>query len=168
MGQKPVEVRVAKLLSARGGTLSVAESCTGGLLGHRLTEIPGSSRFFAGGVVAYSYEAKERLLKVDHDTLVACGAVSKEIAMQMARGVRMLLETDYALSITGIAGPGGGMPGKPVGLTYIALDWGGGTLWRKHIWRGDRSANKQQSAGAALSLLEAVLLEEVLLEGGAV
>lgn len=157
MAQEPVEVRVAKLLSARGRTLCVAESCTGGLLGHRLTEIPGSSRFFAGGVVAYSYEAKERLLKVDHDTLVACGAVSKEIAMQMAQGVRALLETDYALAITGIAGPGGGMPGKPVGLTYIALDAAGGTQWRRHVWAGDRHANKQQSVTAALQLLEEVL-----------
>ena len=168
MAQEPVEVRVAKLLSARGRTLSVAESCTGGLLGHRLTEIPGSSRFFAGGVVAYSYEAKERLLKVDPDTLVMCGAVSKEIAVQMARGVRALLETDYGLAITGIAGPGGGMPDKPVGLTYIALVGVNGLRWRKHIWDGDRSANKQQSVTAALSLLAEVLLEKGRPEGEAV
>lgn len=160
MSQNQIDLRVAQLLTDRRLTLSIAESCTGGLLGHRLTEIPGSSVFFKGGVVAYSYRAKETVLKVDPVTLLNCGAVSKEIAMQMAHGARALFETDYAVSITGIAGPGGGLPGKPVGLTYIGLASRAKTGWQTHIWSGSRSRNKQQSVEAALAFLEAAILRE--------
>lgn len=161
MNNQLIETEVAQLLLDRKLTLSIAESCTGGLLGHRLTDVPGSSGFFRGGVVAYSYEAKRTLLNVDYDTLVACGAVSADIAVQMALGARDLFHSDYALSITGIAGPGGGMPGKPVGLVYIGLAAKEGAIWRKYVWNGDRSANKQQSVDAALALLKDVILKRI-------
>ncbi len=160
LAEAPIEVVVTRLLTQAGLSLAVAESCTGGLLGHRLTNVPGSSAVFKGGVVAYSYSAKERLLHVNHADLVRYGAVSNVIAQQMARGARNLLDADYALSITGIAGPGGGMPGKPVGLTFIGLAFDGGVLWRQHIWQGDRAANKSQSVEAALHFLKEILPEK--------
>ena len=106
-----LESVAGELLRAQELTLSVAESCTGGLLGHLLTNVPGSSDYFKGGVVAYSYAAKERVLNVRHGTLYDYGAVSEQTALELAQGVRRLLHTDVALSVTGIAGPGGGMPG---------------------------------------------------------
>lgn len=160
LNENSIEVVVTRLLTQAGLSLAVAESCTGGLLGHRLTNVPGSSASFKGGVVAYSYSAKERLLHVNHDELVQHGAVSSIIARQMAQGARNLLDTDYALSITGIAGPGGGMLGKPVGLTFIGLAFEGGVLWRQHIWQGNRIANKTQSVEAALLFLKEMLLEK--------
>ncbi len=160
-----IEVRVAELLIARSLKLGIAESCTGGLMGHRLTNVPGSSKFFRGGVVAYSYEAKETVLHVAHETLLTYGAVSKEVAVQMAVGAKEVFRCDYALSITGIAGPGGGMPGKPVGLTYIGLASDDGIIWRKYIWQGTRTQNKQQSVEAALRFLEEAVLKKEK-EGG--
>ncbi len=153
MTQEPLEIQVGKLLAARNLTLAVAESCTGGLVGHRLTEVPGSSAYFLGGVVAYAYEAKERLLGVRHATLYDHGAVSAETALEMARGARRVLGADVGLSVTGIAGPGGGLPDKPVGLTYIALSARDGERSERHVWDGDRSGNKARSAEAALLLL---------------
>ncbi len=155
--QMPVVNRVAQLLMDKGLTLAIAESCTGGLLGHWLTNVAGSSGFFAGGVVAYSYKAKEKALKVDRHTLLTYGAVSEEIALEMAFGAKKLFESDYALAITGIAGPGGGMLGKPVGLTYIGLLTPEGSNCQKHIWQGDRESNKRQSVEAALVFLEKML-----------
>jgi nicotinamide-nucleotide amidase len=114
-----LEEAVGRLLAERG--LAVAESCTGGLIAHRLTNAPGSSRYFLGGVVAYANEVKERVLGVRPGTLREDGAVSREAALEMARGVRRLLGADIAISATGIAGPTGGMPEKPVGLVYVAL-----------------------------------------------
>jgi len=148
-----LDEQIADLLSQRGLTLAVAESCTGGLLGHRITNFSGSSDYFQGGVISYSNEAKESLLGVPHETLVQHGAVSEETALAMARGARRLLGTDLAVSITGIAGPTGGTPEKPVGLTYIGLAAEDAGWVEKHIWRGDRSQNKEQSAEAALRLL---------------
>ncbi len=159
MTDTSIEVRVAALLTRYKLQLAIAESCTGGLLGHRITDVPGSSVFFRGGVVAYSYKAKEWLLGVDHETLVTFGAVSNEVAEQMATGVRTALKSDYALSITGIAGPGGGMPGKPVGLTYIGLAYEGTVQWQKHIWQGTRAENKNHSVAAALQFLHDTILE---------
>ncbi len=147
------EKRIGELLSQRGWTLAVAESCTGGLLSHRITNVPGSSSYFQGGVVSYSNEAKERILGVPHETLVEHGAVSEETALAMAQGVRQLLGTEIALSVTGIAGPTGGTPEKPVGLVYIGLAADGVELCEKHIWKGDRTENKERSAEAALELL---------------
>ncbi len=145
--------RVGELLRAQGLVLAVAESCTGGGLADVLTDIPGSSDYFIGGVVAYSYEAKERLLGVPHDVLAAHGAVSPEVVTLMATGVRRALAAEVAVAISGIAGPGGGLPAKPVGLVYIALASAEGTRCRRYLWQGDRIANKRASVGAALELL---------------
>ncbi len=150
---KPVEVQAGELLARRGMTLAVAESCTGGLIGHRLTNVAGSSAYFLGGIIAYAYEAKEWLLEVRHSTLYEHGAVSEETAIEMARGARRALRADIGLSVTGIAGPGGGLPGKPVGLTWIAVSTREGDSAEKHIWDGDRHQNKTLSAEAALQFL---------------
>jgi len=152
-----VEVQAGELLSRIGLTLAVAESCTGGLLGHRITNVAGASAYFLGGIVAYAYEAKERLLEVRHATLYEHGAVSEETAIEMARGARRLLRSDIGLSVTGIAGPGGGMPGKPVGLTWVALSTHDGDWAERHVWDGDREQNKAKSAEAALQFLIARL-----------
>ncbi|MCR4403934.1 MAG: CinA family protein [Candidatus Acetothermia bacterium] len=148
-----LEERVGELLRARGLTLAVAESCTGGLLGHSLTNLPGSSDYFLGGVIAYSNRAKERLLGVRRETLESEGAVSELTAREMARGARRLFGSDLALATTGIAGPGGGTPEKPVGLVYVALAAPDKELCVRHIWQGDRLENKRRSAERALELL---------------
>jgi PncC family amidohydrolase len=148
-----LENQIGELLSQRGWALAVAESCTGGLIAHRITNVSGSSAYFQGGVVSYSNEAKERILRVPHDTLVEHGAVSEQTALAMAQGARRLFGTDIAVSVTGIAGPTGGAPEKPVGLVYIALAAEGVDLCEKHLWKGDRTENKAQSAEAALKLL---------------
>ncbi len=150
---EPLEVGLGRLLTEKELSLALAESCTGGLMGHRLTEVPGSSAYFVGGIVAYSYEAKERLLRVRHDTLYHHGAVSPEVAVEMARGARLAFMADIGLSITGIAGPTGGMPNKPVGLVYIALSTRDQKHWERHVWDGGRSANKLRSVQAALEML---------------
>ncbi len=149
--------RVGDLLRARTLKVATAESCTGGLLGDQLTGVPGSSDYFMGGVIAYAYEAKTALLGISQDFLLARGAVSEETARAMARGVRERLQADIAVAITGILGPGGGLPNKPVGLVYIALlaqdaDW-----CRKFVWNGNRIENKHSSAHAALELLKEYL-----------
>ena len=139
-------------LDARQLTIALAESCTGGLIASILTDIAGSSRYVMGGVVSYSNFAKMHVLGVQAQTLQTYGAVSPETAKEMANGVRALLHTDLALSVTGIAGPGGGTPEKPVGLVYLHLaaadaDWG-----EMHIWPHDRVGNKRASVAAALRL----------------
>jgi nicotinamide-nucleotide amidase len=149
-----LEFVVGKLLVEKKLTLSLAESCTGGLIGHRLTDVPGSSDYFRGGVVAYSNEAKEKLLNVRHETLSDFGAVSPETAIEMARGARRAFGTDIALSVTGIAGPGGGLPGKPVGLVYISLSTAACERTEKFVWQKDRAGNKWDSSEAALHMLK--------------
>ena len=146
-----------ELLKQMGLTLSLAESCTGGLIAHRITNISGSSNYFLGGVVAYSNEAKEKILGVPHDTLLQYGAVSEETARAMAEGARRLFVSDLALAVTGIAGPTGGTPEKPVGLIYIALAAEGEVRCERHTWHGDRLQNKAQSAEVALEMLIAYL-----------
>ncbi len=141
---------VGEALLARGWTLATAESCTGGLLGHLLTQIPGSSAYYLGGVIAYSNHAKERILGVPAETLLRHGAVSPETAVAMAQGAVRLLGADVAVGITGIAGPGGGTRVKPVGLVYLGLVWPGGEGWRRFVWPHDRAGNKAASARAAL------------------
>jgi PncC family amidohydrolase len=148
-----LEARVGIALKQRGWTLALAESCTGGRVGDRITDVPGSSDYFVGSIVAYSYDAKERLLGVRHDTLYTHGAVSGETALEMARGARHALGTDVALAVTGIAGPGGGLPGKPVGTTWIAVSGREGEAVESHRWEGDREVNKERSVEAALALL---------------
>ena len=148
-----LEARVGEALRRRGLTLAAAESCTGGLIGHRLTNIPGSSDYFLGGIVAYAYDAKERLLGVHHRTLYEHGAVSRETVVEMARGARQALGADIGLAVTGIAGPTGGLPGKPVGLTWIAISTREGEVTEERIWQGDREENKRRSAEAAMEML---------------
>ena len=153
MNGDALEHTVGKLLVAAGQSLGLAESCTGGLICNRLTDVPGSSSYLMGGIVAYSYEAKERLLEVSHETLISFGAVSRETAIEMARGARRYFNVELGVGVTGIAGPGGGMPDKPVGLTYIALaadDW---ERCERYVWQSDRVGNKSQSADAALRLI---------------
>lgn len=154
---KLLEVRVGELLNAKKQTLAIAESCTGGLLTHRLTNVPGSSAYIIASVIAYAYEAKVAALGVSWDTLNKFGAVSAETATEMARGARAKFAATIGLAITGIAGPGGGMPEKPVGLVYLALTDANAVIVEKHIWHGDRLRNKEQSAHAALELLERYL-----------
>jgi PncC family amidohydrolase len=149
----PIEERIGTLLREHGLKLATAESCTGGLVAHRITNVPGSSDYFVGGVVAYAYEAKVAQLGVSWETLKAHGAVSRETVLEMARGARNLLEADLAVSVTGIAGPGGGMPEKPVGLTWIGFVAPEGESARRFVWDGDRAKNKELSAEAALRLV---------------
>lgn len=153
MNQKPLEVLIGELLRRQGLRLAVAESCTGGLVGHRITNVPGSSTYYMGSVTAYAYEAKVRLLGVRWETLEKYGAVSKETVLEMACGVRRALAADIGLSISGIAGPGGGTPEKPVGLTWIGLSARGVDEAWNHIWKGDRLQIKEQTAQEALQLL---------------
>jgi PncC family amidohydrolase len=150
---EPLEVRIHRLMTARGLTFAAAESCTGGLIMHRLTNVPGSSAYIIGGIVAYANEAKIKLLKVRIDTLEQYGAVSEQVAREMAQGACLALGTDVALSVTGIAGPGGGTAAKPVGLTYIGLRAPGRDQVVRHLFAGDRDGNKLASAEAALQLL---------------
>ena len=148
-----LEIQLGRLLQERGLKLVLAESCTGGLLGSRITDVPGSSEYFLGGVVAYAYEAKADLLEVSWDTLNTKGAVSRETVLEMARGVRNLMKADIAMSISGIAGPGGGTPEKPVGTTWIGLVASEGEWTRVFQFSGDREENKVSAVDAALSFL---------------
>ncbi len=154
-----LESQVGEALRARGWTIALGESCTGGLLGHRLTQVPGSSDYFLGGVVAYAYDSKERLLGVRHQTLYDHGAVSRETAVEMARGARITFGADLGVSITGIAGPAGGLPDKPVGTTWIALSSRTGDRAERYHWQGDRTRNKESAADAALTLILQVIAE---------
>lgn len=148
-----LEVQIGYLLRKRGLKLALAESCTGGLIGHRITDVPGSSEYFLGGIVAYAYEAKVALLGVSWDTLNTKGAVSEETVLEMARGARRILNTDIAVSVTGVAGPGGGTPEKPVGTTWIGLVAVEGEWAKLFRFSGDREENKISSANAALQML---------------
>lgn len=148
-----VEIQIGKLLLARGLKLVLAESCTGGLVGSRITDVPGSSEYFLGGVVAYAYEAKVDLLGVSWDTLNTRGAVSRETVLEMARGVRQRMKADLAVSISGIAGPGGGTPEKPVGTTWIGLAAEDGEWAKVYQFSEDREGNKALAAEAALKVL---------------
>jgi len=165
MDDKPLEVLVGELLRKHGFRLAVAESCTGGLVGHLITNVPGSSVYYMGSITAYANEAKVRLLGVRWETLEKFGAVSKETVIEMAYGVRKVLTADIGLSISGIAGPDGGTPDKPVGLTWIGLSAEGvDEAWR-FIWPGDRLAVKEQSARAVLRLLAEYLSDQTEMTG---
>ncbi len=150
--------RLAARLQQRGAHLAIAESSTGGLLGHWLTEMPGSSAYFLGSVVAYADSLKERILGVPPETIARNGAVSAATACAMARGVRRLTGAEIGLALTGIAGPEGGRPGKPIGTVYIAAVVGS-TCWVwRHGWHSrDRRANKRRSAAAAIADLLLIL-----------
>jgi len=144
---------VGELLGKHGLRLAAAESCTGGLIGHRLTNVAGSSAYYMGSVTAYANEAKVRLLGVSRETLEKYGAVSSETVVEMARGIRLALGADIGISVSGIAGPDGGTPEKPVGTVWIGLSTPQGEYARHYLWSGDRLRVKEQSAQAALDLL---------------
>ncbi len=154
-----LEAVVGSLLKQAQKTLSIAESCTGGLLGHRITNVPGSSDYFRLGVVAYSNASKARILGVPDDLILQHGAVSLEVAESMAVGVRKRSGADIGLSITGIAGPEGGSPEKPVGLVYVGISWEGGTEVVKNVFLGNREIVKIQSSQKALDIVRHHLLQ---------
>ena len=149
----PPENRVISYLIDSGKTIATAESCSGGLIAHRLTNVPGASTPFIGGIVAYSNQVKMNLLAVPPSTLEIHGAVSEETARAMAEGARQTLGTDLAIAVTGIAGPGGGTAEKPVGLVYMAVASAGDTRAAKCQFQGDRESIKMQTADAALNLV---------------
>lgn len=154
----PLEEVVGRQLREQGRTLAVAESCTGGLIGHRVTGISGSSDYFLGGVVTYSNQAKVDLLQVAAETLQKQGAVSAEIAAAMALGVKELFQADLGLAVTGIAGPTGGTPEKPVGLVFLGLSGPNGVETRRHQFPGDRDMIKILTAETALDWLRRKLI----------
>jgi len=151
--EKPLEVLVGELLIAGGLYLAVAESCTGGLIGHLITNVPGSSSYYLGSVTAYANQAKVRLLGVAPTTLEQYGAVSAETVIEMARGIRQVLSAEVGLAVSGIAGPDGGTPEKPVGLVWIGLSAPGLEQAWHYLWPGDRLQVKEQTARQALQLL---------------
>lgn len=157
-GEELLEETIAKILTERNLRIAVAESCTGGFISSRLTDISGSSNYFERGVVAYSNAAKVEILKVDEDSLQKFGAVSSEIAMQMAEGVRAISGADIGLSVTGILGPTGATFNKPVGLVYIGFCNDTICFAKKFLFGNDRSINKQRASQAALELLRKHLL----------
>jgi PncC family amidohydrolase len=137
----------------RGLTVATAESCTGGSIAKSITDVAGSSGYFRGGVVSYSNEVKMRLLGVPADQLAAHGAVSAQVARSMAVGALAATGADLAVAVTGISGPGGGSAAKPVGLTYVAVADSAGVEVRRFTWQGDRAANREATARAAVELL---------------
>lgn len=145
------------MLRRKGLTLGVVESATGGLLSHRLTNVPGSSEYYRGSLTAYSNEVKISVVGVNEETINKYGAVSFQVVEEMAQGGRRVLAVDICIADTGIAGPAGATPGKPVGLFYIGLAHRERTFTRKHEFQGDREKNKGDAAEAALSWLKEYL-----------
>lgn len=146
------EHEILQKLISKNETLAVAESCSGGLLGHRLTNVPGSSLYFLGGVIVYANTSKTKLLGVSESLIKHHGAVSCAVAKRMAENIRKMLKSDFGISITGIAGPGGGTKIKPTGLTYIAIANRKETLCQEFHFTGSRLAIKKKATGAALNL----------------
>ena len=153
MSKKLLEEQVGQQLLAQGLTIACAESCTGGLLTSRLTDIAGSSAYVMGSVVSYTNRIKETLVGVQHETLLAHGAVSEETAREMAEGIRRAIETDIGVGITGIAGPGGGTEDKPTGLVYISVWYDGKFFTRKMQSSLGRDRVRMQAASTALDLI---------------
>jgi nicotinamide-nucleotide amidase len=157
---EPMEKVVGKLLLSKGKTMCTAESCTGGYIAHLITSIPGSSKFYDGSVVSYSYQAKEDLLQVDKTTLETKGAVSEDIVLQMAKGALQNIKSDYVIAVSGIMGPDGGMPDKPAGTVWIAVGNKERMEAQKLYFRFDRTRNIQLTATNALNLLRKFILAE--------
>ncbi len=153
MKTQPLEFTVGNLLRQRGWRLAIAESCTGGLIGHRITNVAGSSTYYMGSITAYAYEAKVRLLGIKWETLEKHGAVSEAVVLEMALGVRRALASDVGISVSGIAGPGGGTLQKPVGYTWIGLNTAKDSIAANFTFDQDRLGNKKMAAEAALELL---------------
>ena len=153
---------IGKLLIKTGKTLAVAESCTGGYISHLVTSVPGSSEYYKGSVTSYSNEIKQKILGVRAETLEAVGAVSEEVALQMVEGAKHVLDADYAIATTGIAGPNGGTEEKPVGTVWIAISGTGKTYAKKYVFAGkDRERNIVRSSQTALQMLRWMILEEM-------
>jgi nicotinamide-nucleotide amidase len=153
-------IRLAEALAKQGLTLATAESCTGGGLSHLLTSIPGASAFFIGGIIAYQNDIKVKLLGVPQAALVDHGAVSSPTAGAMAEGCRDRFDTDIAVSITGIAGPGGGSPEKPVGTVFVAVAVDQRTRIVAHLFPGNREQVRQAAIAAALNLILEAIAEK--------
>ena len=153
MNENTAEHHVGEYLREHGATLATAESCSGGLIAHRLTNVSGSSAYIVGGIVAYSNTVKEGILGVSGDDLATHGAVSEPVARQMAEGARRLLSTDWSVAVTGIAGPTGGTPEKPVGLVFIAVAGPNGTVVTRNQFAGTREEIKGATAERALQML---------------
>jgi len=151
------EITLGQQLSERGLTISVAESFTGGMIAHVITNAPGSSRYFQGGVIAYANEVKMEILGVSEQTLIDHGAVSRETVLEMARGVRTALDTDIGISSSGIAGPEGGSPDKPVGLAWIGFSAAGNEYAEQFMFVGNRLQIKEQAVHSAIERLIAFL-----------
>lgn len=150
---KAIEEYLGEVLTQRGLTVGTAESCTGGGIGAALVSVPGSSAYFEGSIVAYSYNVKETELGVDHQTIVTQGAVSEAVVRQMSEGARRKLQVDFAVAVSGIAGPGGGTPDKPVGTSWIAVAGPTRTVAEKFTFGKDRERNIQKTIFAALNML---------------
>ena len=148
-----IAAEIIDMLRDRKLTLGTVESATGGLIAHMITNIPGSSDVFPGSIVSYSNEIKMKIVGVKKTTLEKYGAVSSQVAFEMAAGGRKTLRVDICVADTGIAGPGGATPGKPVGLFYLGLSIRDGTSTQKHLFTGSREENKQQAAETALMLV---------------
>lgn len=155
----PLEKAVLNKLGALGQTLSVAESCTGGYISHLITSHPGSSEVFLGGAVSYSYELKESMLGVKNETLWQYGAVSEETVTEMVNGALLNFKSDYAIAVTGVAGPGGGTPEKPVGTVWIGVATEGRSIIRKYLFGSKRQQNIERTAITALGLLNTLLTD---------
>lgn len=160
VGETGMETALGSLLRNAGQTLATAESCTGGMIGQLLTSVPGSSDYYCGGVTAYSNDLKTALLGIPPAMLAEHGAVSEAVAAAMAEGIRDKTGSDWAIGVTGIAGPAGGTPDKPVGLVYTALAGAGGTDVRRHLLPGDRAMIRRRAALAAMDALRLRLLDE--------
>jgi nicotinamide-nucleotide amidase len=157
--ERLLKEEVGDLLRKHGLKIGVAESATGGLISHRITDIPGSSEYFEGSVISYSNKAKTNLLNVKDSTVRNYGAVSSETSKEMAKGIRSLMNVEVGLSSTGIAGPGGGTSDKPVGLVYVGLATKDVLISRKHVFHGNRDENKKSFSDSALSTLKEYLLK---------
>ena len=154
-----LEKDIAARLIGKNLTVSTAESCSGGLIAHGLTNIPGSSKYFKLGVVAYSNEVKKTILNVSKAIIKNKGAVSKEVAISLSKGILKLSKTNIALATTGIAGPGGATKTKPIGLVFIALAYKNKIICRRYHFKGTRLSIKKQTSEAALKLLKNFLKE---------
>ncbi len=155
----PKEKVSGQLLFQKNKTIGTAESCTGGYISHLITSIAGSSQYYKGSVIAYAYDAKEHLLGVDKNELEKKGAVSEEIVTQMVKGALKNLEVDYAIAVSGIMGPGGETPDKPVGTVWIGIGSNQKIITQKMLFRFDRGRNIQLTAVTALNMMRKFILE---------